>query len=487
MRKYIDLEEGVHTTEQVRALADRLRARADELAAEAVETLEQRVPDYLRQLGFEGESPMEISRADIDAIAGVLATTGTPLPREVIKQAVDLGRRRARQGVTLEHLLEADVILREVAVKHLEAALLEQPESADTLALAERRLDSHRDAAILALTRGYLAGHAEGYEREQRELAALMSIMRAVSRSLEAGEIAEAAVSEICRAMGLTQGVIWLTPRERPESLVTLRTFGLTRREEAALGAEMPIPPELEDALVSDLPVQLQLDPKNPGFPGVRSILAVALRGRGDTVGLMVVGAPGERDFTAHDVAFSALVGEHVGVALANAEQHVREARTDFLTGLANRPEFERSIQRQIAAAKRYSRPLTVLLLDLDNLKRINDTHGHHWGDAAIQAVARALRSVVRASDVCARLGGDEFGLVMPEAGADEAGVIIDRVRQALEDASREDDLPEPAGVSIGFAVWEHGSDWKRLLQVADERLYEDKRSRHIQSKHPDR
>ena len=267
--------------------------------------------------------------------------------------------------------------------------------------------------------------------------------------------------------------------------MVTLRTYGLTGEEESALGAQMPIPAELEEALVSDLPVQLQLDPRNPGFPGVRSILAVALRGRGDTVGLMVVGSPGERDFNAHDIAFAALVGEHVGVALANAEQHVREARTDHLTGLANRPEFERAVQRQIAAAKRYGRPLTVLLLDLDNLKLINDTHGHHWGDAAIQAVARSLRSVIRASDVCARLGGDEFGLVMPEAGPDEAGVIIERVRQALDHSSREAELPEPAGISIGFATWETGADWKQLIRTADERLYEDKRSRHLRSTQP--
>src|SRR5438067_10149501 len=107
MRKYTELNREARTTEQVRVLADQLRARALELAAEAVETLERRVPDYLRQLGFEGENALDVSREDIDAIAGVLATTGTPLPREVISQAVDIGRRRALQGVTLEHLLEA--------------------------------------------------------------------------------------------------------------------------------------------------------------------------------------------------------------------------------------------------------------------------------------------------------------------------------------------------------------------------------------------
>lgn len=477
MRKYTDSAKGIQATEDVRALADNLRARAEELATEVIDALEERVPDYLRQLSFEGDDPRDVSRADIDAIAAVLATTGTPLPRNVIRTAVELGRRRALQGVTLEHLLEADGIHREVTVRHLEHVLKGDGEA---LQLAERRLDSHRDAAILALTRGYLSGQAEGYEREHRELAALMSIMRAVSRSLEARDIAEAAIRETCRAMGLEQGVIWLTPRDRPDSLVLLQSHGLDEREEAALGSEMPIPAQLEEALVSDLPVQTQIEPTLTTFAGVRSVLTVALRGRADTVGLMTVGCQGRREFNAHDIAFAALVGEHVGVALANAEQHVREARTDHLTGLANRPEFEHAVQREIAAARRHGRPFTLMLLDLDNLKHLNDQYGHHLGDAAIRAVASSLRSVVRASDICARLGGDEFGVAMPEAGPDEARVIAGRVRQALDEASTDGQLPEPAGVSIGFATWQPGNDWKQLMRSADELLYQDKRARRV-------
>lgn len=479
MRKYKSAAERVEPTDAVRELADALRARVDELAVEALDKLEQQLPDYLRQLGFEGDDPLQVSRAELEAIAGVLATTGTPLPRGMIRTAVDLGRRRAQQGVTLEHLLEADGIYREIAVRYLESTADRDAEEA--LMLAERRLDAHRDAAILALTRGYLAGHVEGYEQEHRELSALMSIMRAVSRSLEAGDIAESAVAETCRAMRLAHGAVWLTPRERPDSLVLLRTHGLSSEQVGALGQEIPIYGLLEEALVSDLPVQGRLD--LPGAFGDRwSVLAVALRGRADTVGLLALACEEPREFDAHDVAFIALVGEHVGVALANADQLLREARTDHLTQLANRPEFDRAGQRAVAAARRYVRPFTVMLLDLDNLKQFNDQHGHHLGDAAIQAVAQSIRGTVRATDVCARLGGDEFGVVMPEAGADEAVEVAHRVRNALLEASVQAELPEPAEVSIGFATWDPTLDWRQLLRVADEQLYDDKRRRRVRS-----
>ena len=464
-------------------MADALRARVDELATEALDTLGDRVPDYLRQLGFEGDDPLDVSRAELDALASVLSTTGTPLPRNVIRTAVDLGRLRAQQGVTLEHLLEAEGIHREVVVRALEDAV--GPGGDETLMLAERRLDAYRDAAILAMTRGYLAGHVEGYEQEHRELAALMSIMRAVSRSLEAGDIAESAVEETCRAMRLDYGVVWLTPRDRPDSLVLLRTHGLSLEAIGALGQEIPIYGLLEEALVSDLPVQGRVDLPGGFASAPGSLLAVGLRGRADTVGLLLLGSSGEREFDAHDVAFVALVGEHVGMALANADQLLREARTDHLTQLANRPEFDRAGQRMVAAARRYGRPFTVMLLDLDNLKHFNDRYGHQHGDAAIQAVANALRGTVRATDTCARLGGDEFGVVMPEAERDEAVEVAERVRKALEEASTEASLPEPAEVSIGFATWDPNLDWRQLNKDADERLYEDKRLRQVRSVRP--
>ena len=444
------------------------------LAAESVALMEQRLPDYLRQLDIHGQTPIAIARAAIAEIVDVVATIGRPLPRHIAKDASDLGRRRAQEGFPLESLLDADAVYREVVLRHVEMAVAEDPNAEETVSLVERRLDSHREQIILGVTRGYVAGHTEVFAREHRELAALMSIMWSVTRSLDASEIALAAVEETIRAMKLDQGALWL--RDRSGRLVLLTAVGMSPDERATIGPEIEARGQVLEALEADLPVQGFITPTRRIFKGVRSVVTCALRAKADTIGVMSVGCIGEREFTEHEIAFVALISDHVGMALANAQQHVREARTDHFTGLANRVEFERAVQREVAAARRYKRPFTLMLLDLDHLKRFNDHFGHPVGDAAIKAVAEALKGVLRASDVSARLGGDEFGAAMPDAGIDEATEIAGRIRTALHDLTGE--LPERAGVSLGLATWEPPMDWKALWKLADERLYDDKRAR---------
>jgi diguanylate cyclase (GGDEF)-like protein len=171
-------------------------------------------------------------------------------------------------------------------------------------------------------------------------------------------------------------------------------------------------------------------------------------------------------------------VADQIAVALDRARQHTREARTDYLTGLANRPEFERAIDRAVAAAQRHKRRLALMMIDLDNLKEINDTQGHHVGDEAIRVLAQELQRAVRATDTCGRLGGDEFGVAMPEADEHEAREVSVRVRQSLEDLNRSQKVPVPVAFSVGIAAWRAGMDWQAMYQVADKALYADKRRR---------
>jgi diguanylate cyclase (GGDEF)-like protein len=152
------------------------------------------------------------------------------------------------------------------------------------------------------------------------------------------------------------------------------------------------------------------------------------------------------------------------------------EARTDHLTGLANRREFERAIEREVALAQRHGRPLTMMLVDLDGLKRINDGHGHQAGDEALRLVAQQLLRVVRASDVCGRLGGDEFGVAMPETSLSRAREVAARLGAAIRTNSDSANPPGPIEVSVGFAVWKQGRDWKAVYEIADKALYDDKR-----------
>ena len=189
----------------------------------------------------------------------------------------------------------------------------------------------------------------------------------------------------------------------------------------------------------------------------------------------MGVGTIGDRVFNASDMLFMAAVADQVAVALDRARQFSSEARTDHLTGLANRREFERAMEREVALAERHDRRLSVMMIDLDNLKRINDRHGHRAGDGALRLVARQLQRVVRASDVCARIGGDEFAVAMPETSIERACDVAARLRSAIRQVSLSLKSPEHVEVSIGVAAWRLGQDWQAVYQVADADLYEDK------------
>jgi len=196
-------------------------------------------------------------------------------------------------------------------------------------------------------------------------------------------------------------------------------------------------------------------------------------------LGAMTVATRLPRTFESSDLEFVAAVADQIAVALDRARQHTREARTDYLTGLANRPEFERAIDRAVAAALRHKRRLTLMMIDLDNLKDINDTHGHHVGDEAIRVLAQELQRAVRATDTCGRLGGDEFGVAMPEADERHASDVATRVRQSLDELNRAGKSPVPVQFSIGITSWRSGMDWQAMYQVADKALYVDKRRRH--------
>jgi diguanylate cyclase (GGDEF)-like protein len=151
-------------------------------------------------------------------------------------------------------------------------------------------------------------------------------------------------------------------------------------------------------------------------------------------------------------------------------------AGTDELTGVSNRRAFNDALDREIARQQRNGEGLAVLLLDLDELKLLNDRFGHAVGDEAITNVARVCQDLLRQTDLVARLGGDEFAILLP--GADEwvAIAIARRLRVAVEQKTVEG---RPLRISIGAAVSRRGPiDRETLLARADAELYADKQSR---------
>jgi diguanylate cyclase (GGDEF)-like protein len=152
-------------------------------------------------------------------------------------------------------------------------------------------------------------------------------------------------------------------------------------------------------------------------------------------------------------------------------------AEQDPLTGLPNRRAFMRELEDEVERARRYGHPLTLAIGDVDRFKLINDTHGHPAGDAALCAVAEALRAGLRGSDGAFRLGGDEFALLLPETARDEAIEVVRRLDVAFRASVPE--LFADLRMSVGFATLpEDGVDAESLIRRADAALYERKRHR---------
>jgi two-component system cell cycle response regulator len=178
------------------------------------------------------------------------------------------------------------------------------------------------------------------------------------------------------------------------------------------------------------------------------------------------------------ELALLALQAAEAVVRARLYEQAEKLATTDGLTGLVNRRSFNELLEQRLREAARYERPLSLLLLDIDHFKKVNDTHGHPAGDAVLRGVAKLAQKAARETDVAARYGGEELALVLPETDARGAMAIAERLRKLVEAASH----PTEQGsvkvtVSIGLSTTSGKAAFADLLEAADRALYKAKRS----------
>jgi diguanylate cyclase (GGDEF)-like protein len=205
--------------------------------------------------------------------------------------------------------------------------------------------------------------------------------------------------------------------------------------------------------------------------------------GRDEVVGVVSVGRTG-RPFTASDRELFTYLAGQAARSMENVDLHetvARESITDELTGLSNRRAFDDALASEIERAKRFGSDLGLVLIDLDNFKKVNDTYGHPQGDLVLREVARVLRESSREIDLPARYGGEELAVVLPGTDLEGAYNRAERMRHAIGQLR----IPRLDGAgaltitaSCGVAAAHAGhTDGRALVQAADDALYEAKHS----------
>ena len=185
----------------------------------------------------------------------------------------------------------------------------------------------------------------------------------------------------------------------------------------------------------------------------------------------------GAADFVTKPVP-AAVLHLRIQKALEHARTR-RLASTDGLTGVYNQRTFQERLSQEIARADRYSRPLSVLMIDVDHFKVYNDTYGHPQGDIVLQDLARLLQEMSRTSDTVARCGGEEFAIILPETDRVGAQKIGQRLCEQVERSPFPGQELMPGGtltISIGVATYASAGSKEALLQAADTALYTAKR-----------
>jgi diguanylate cyclase (GGDEF)-like protein len=341
----------------------------------------------------------------------------------------------------------------------------------------ERILSAFAEHAALFLEAGALLRK----ERQARARATSVArITRMAASRYEPEALLQAVAPELMAASGADHVILYLKA-PRGSALIAVAWAGTSPEEEETIAAQSLEPAtSLMAPLLKGRPVLFQDEAQPPPvhvhpFAEAASLLIVPLAVRDQLLGAVsLVSLERFEHFDASAIEFLGDVAQQVALGVENARLFLalsQMASTDELTQLANRRRFTEALRRELGRARRTGLPLSLILVDVDHLKKVNDTFGHPSGDAAIRHVAAALKEGRRDTDVVARFGGEEFVLLLP--GTDHLGATkaAERVRVRLSTT-----LLDGVGqvtASMGVATWpQDGATEERLVWVADQRLY---------------
>ena len=425
----------------------------------------------LRVLG--GDAPHGLYQRDV-------SLDDHPLLAEMLDRRLRLVRPPAERLLELAPLLDADaapgpgLLLLLRSADRLDGVLvlsgLPDPAAADAEVAS-----AFADAAAAALDR---LRAVEEHARQARQQHALTRAAKSLNESLDLDMVLARICQEAVTVMGADLAAVYRGAGD--DTLELSSSHGLPPE---AIGWRMPVGSGLAGKVVQQGRAMLTNDYQRiaglpvdaPLPPELDSAMAAPMEWDGAARGVLTVGYLDSRLITQADLALLETFAELAAAAFANASAHAglaHVARTDGLTGCLNHAALHDGLAREIERALRgEQQPLSLILIDLDDFKQINEVHGHLIGDEVLRRAGHALRHAMRPYDLAARYGGDEFALVAVDADEDAATDVaqraIERLNTAIQDLLPEGGTPGTAGV----AQWSPDVSATELIARADRAL----------------
>lgn len=325
-------------------------------------------------------------------------------------------------------------------------------------------------------------------EEASRRGRRLYELSLSVAKERKVDILTERLVNGAAMLVGTEKALLYLV--DTCGSVVFVKTHGIDVDARELMGplAQVGL---LSSAYAEQRPVVIEQPATHPEWhstpwlhPFLRHVLAVPLTMQGKAEGILcVLNKLNQKPFSQEDADTLSTLAVHAGVAIDNArfvEKIKQQAVTDSLTGLYNHMEFQKQLTKEIYRSRRYKNELSLLILDLDHFKLVNDTYGHQVGDAVLKEIARILSTHLRSIDKVFRYGGEEFAIILPQTAKEDAKVISERIRASIAASSYHSDpgAPVEVTISIGLSTFPHDAQGrKELIGTADQALFAAKRA----------
>ncbi|HPT44454.1 MAG TPA: diguanylate cyclase [Candidatus Rifleibacterium sp.] len=325
--------------------------------------------------------------------------------------------------------------------------------------------------------------------RKVRELAIINEVSKAVSFMGDLGRTLDAILSRGVQVLNAQRGSLFLLDDKYEELVEKSVIFGvegdaqidqaLKQQFKSGIGIAGEVFNSGKPRLIQNVKKDKSFAFRDSERDSIRTMICVPLMIKDSAIGVMNVVNRREGRFNEEDLQTALTMANQAAVVIEKARLY-NLATIDGLTGLVVRRHFQAKIEEEYRRARRYNKPLTYLMTDIDHFKKFNDTYGHQTGDMVLREVARIVRGSVRDTDIAARYGGEEFAVILPETEPEGAMLFAERLRQSVEAAVFEG----PTGglqvtISVGVCSMpvNQPESATEMIKMADDALYVCKRN----------